>query len=147
MMRLPLILFSLILLSNLFDMTLAKETSLTAKTQKNSDRTKSFDVDKFRCILKVIYQRLLEKDMDKVFYLEEKQDKFTSDDEKQISTETINRVNNLDSYLIKLRSFLLQIGEWKNINPVRDLNDVSFIRIFNQIFIDFNNFKQEYKDN
>ena len=145
-MRLPLILFSFIFLSHLLGQVRAVETSDGVKSTNNSDRTKVFDIEKFRCILKIVYQRLFDEDMEKTFHLEEKQDKFSDDEQKQISNETLTRVNNLDTYVIKLRSFLNKMGEWKDMDPIHDLNDVTFIRLFNQIFIDFNNFKKSYRE-
>ena len=143
-MRLYSLLFSFLFLSVLFPTYSGANNTGSTSNSKIIQKKKIFNVEKFRCILKVVYQRLFEDDVKKMFKLEEKQDQFTEDDEKRLSNDTISRVNNLDTYVIKLRNFLNDAGE--EIRPIHDLNDVTFIRIFNAIFIDFNNFKKEYKD-
>jgi hypothetical protein len=105
---------------------------------------KKFNVEKFRCILKVLYGRLFDKDVEKMNRFEDqKENSITSD--KGTKTESGEYVTYSDPYLLKLRSFLLNENQFGDLDPLKDIGDVSFIRMFNQLFVDFNNFKEVYK--
>jgi hypothetical protein len=111
----------------------------TTSENSTQPKTKTFNTEKFRCILNVLYQRLFDKDIEQV-------NKFEDKKENSISNEAgAGGKINLDPYLLKMRSFLLEDKEFGNLNPLKDLGNISFVRLFNQLFIDFINFEDKYQ--
>jgi hypothetical protein len=106
---------------------------------------KSFNKEKFRCILKVLYSMLFDKEVEKMNGFVENKEDFQVN-EKEAIVEAGIQFRNSDPYLFKMRSFLLGEGEFKDLNPLMELTDTSFVKIFNQLFIDFNDFEDKYKE-
>lgn len=138
-------LYSIFIILGLFRLASSATSERALTDEKKQSAQKSFNLKKFRCILKVIFQRILDDDIEQMYMFEDKQDKLSEDDVKNMTKEGLRQLDQLDSYLIKLRGFLKKKGEFEGLNPLKELSDVTFVRLFNQLFIDFNNFKAEYK--
>ena len=130
-------------------MSLIKWTNcaIDSKTVKSVDTQtfkKTFNREKFRCILKVLYARLFDNNIEKMNRFDDHKDGLLSGDEGT-EVEGGHHITYSDPYLLKIRSFLLGVGENKKLDPLLEFTDIAFVRMFNQLFIDFNNFKEEYK--
>lgn len=138
--------YSILVILSFLQLTQSTKNERALAEEKTQSGQKSFNVEKFRCILKVIYQRILDEDIEEIYFREQKQDKLTDNEKEKMTAEDVRQLDQLDSYLIKLRGFLKERGEFKDLNPLTELSDVNFVRLFNQLFIDFNNFKEIYKE-
>lgn len=139
-------LLSLIIFSSLAGRFWTAELDETMREDSGEDEPSlEFQTQTFRCIMKVMFQRLFEKDVELQYTNEEKHNALTEEDREAYTKSDITRIQNLDSYIIKMRGFLLQKPGYADLNPIKSLQNINFIRLFNQVFIDFTNFKLDYQ--